>query len=79
MTEEKDERNGKKTKGRRRGKIRENEHGREALNKKYARHARVPTSPHLASPLSPSRRGEDEKSVELTFIGKLQAAAFGTE
>lgn len=40
MAEEKDERHGKKTKGRRRGKIRENEHGREALNKKYAKHPR---------------------------------------
>lgn len=36
-------------------------------------------SPRLSPPLPPSRRGEDEKSVELTFIGKLQAAAFGTE
>lgn len=33
----------------------------------------------LASPLPPVTAGEDEKSVELTFIGKLQAAAFGTE
>lgn len=76
VTEEKDERHGKKTKGRRRGKIRENEHGREALNKKYAKHARVS---RLALSLLCYRRGEDEKSVELTFIGKLQAAAFGTE
>lgn len=37
------------------------------------------TSPYLVSPLQSYRRGEDEKSVELTFIGKLQAAAFGTE
>lgn len=36
-------------------------------------------SPRLASPSPCYRRGEDEKSVELTFIGKLQAAAFGTE
>lgn len=32
-----------------------------------------------SSPLPSYRRGEDEKSVEPTFIGKLQAAAFGTE
>lgn len=56
-------------------KIRENEHGRETVSKKYAKHARV----SRLAPLPCYRRGEDEKSVELTFIGKLQAAAFGTE
>lgn len=65
------QRPGTKTKNQRQGKIRENGHDRQPANKKYARYACVP-------PRSSSAAGEDEKSVELTFIGKLQRAAFGT-
>lgn len=68
----------KKTKSRRREKIRENEHERALAEQKVCETClRTAAALRFTSP--PVTIGEDEKSIELTFIGKLQAAALGTE
>ncbi|KOX73035.1 hypothetical protein WN51_01757 [Melipona quadrifasciata] len=75
---QKETRHRKKTKSRRREKIRENEHEYALAEQKVCEAClRTAEAPRFTSP--PVTIGEDEKSVELTFIGKLQAAALGTE